>query len=401
MHVDVAIIGAGIVGLATAYQLLQQNPALRIQVIEKENDVGLHQSGRNSGVVHSGVFYKPGSLKAKNCVEGRKTLLHFCDHQGIAYQRLSKLIVATNEAERLRLHDLLERGRANGAEGLEIINKERMQEIEPYVNGLSALHVPECHVLHFPDVTKRLAANIQKRGAELLLGQKVIRLHQREDLRIIETNNALLAAKAVMNCAGLFSDRIAQMAGEAQECPFKIIPFRGEYFEVTQEKRHLINGLIYPVPDPRFPFLGIHLTRMLNGKVEVGPNAVLALAREGYKKSDADFRDCIDMLCYKGFWKMLGRYWDVGFYEMTRSLTKKIFVRDVQKLVPALEGRDLRPCDAGVRAQVITKEGKLFDDFALQRQGRILHVLSAPSPAATASFAIGRRLADIYFEGMV
>lgn len=274
-----------------------------------------------------------------------------------------------------------------------------MREIEPHVEGLGALHVPNCHVIHYPDVAKALADLVQKSGAELLLGRQVMGLHEREGVHIIETGNACIAAKAVINCAGLFSDRIARMTGKSY--PLKIIPFRGEYYEIVPEKRHLVKGLIYPVPDPRFPFLGVHLTRMLDGKVEAGPNAVLALAREGYKKSDADLRDCMELLGYGGFWKMAGRYWNAGVYEMARSLMKKLFVRDVQKLMPILEGSDLSPGGSGIRAQVITQEGKLLDDFALHREGRILHVLNAPSPAATASFAIGRKLADLYFTEMM
>lgn len=398
LEVDVAIIGGGIIGLATAHELHQKDPNLRIQIIEKEKRVALHQTGRNSGVVHTGVYYKPGSLKAHNCREGRKALLHFCDKQGIAYQKLSKLIVATKEEEAARLPGLLERGLANSVEGLAIIGKEQMKEIEPHVTGLSALHVPNCHIIHYPDVAQKLADILQSGGVEIIFGQQVMALHEREEIRIIETDKSCIAAKAVINCAGLFSDRIARMTG--QEFPLKIFPFRGEYYEVVPEKRHLIRGLIYPVPDPRFPFLGVHLTRMIDGKVEAGPNAVLALAREGYKKSDANFRDCCEMLGYKGFWKMAGRYWNIGLYEMMRSMAKKLFVRDVQKLVPILQEDDFHRGGSGIRAQVITKEGKLLDDFALEHKGSVLHVLNAPSPAATASFSIGRKLADLYFAEM-
>ncbi len=397
-EVDITIVGAGIIGLTTAYALLQRDPSLSLQIIEKELGPGLHQSSRNSGVIHSGVYYKPGSLKAKNCREGRQILLDFCDEHKIPYKQSHKLIVATKKEELIRLEALMQNGCAHGLSKLEIISKEQMREIEPHIAGVKALYIPDCHVIRFADVTNRLAELLPKKGAEVRYGEKVLKLHRKNATCVIETTRSSYSTKAVINCAGLYSDRIAALTGENKN--LKIIPFRGEYFEVIPEKQHWIKGLVYPVPDPRFPFLGVHLTRMMNGKLEVGPNAVLAFAREGYRRSQVDFRDCWDILSYQGFWQMSKRYWDKGFYEMARSTIKKLFVHDVQKLLPCVQERHLVRGMTGVRAQVVSKDGKMVDDFVFKEDGRILHVINAPSPAATASFSIGNSLADLYFAEM-
>jgi L-2-hydroxyglutarate oxidase len=382
---DVLIIGAGIVGLATAYQLLKAKPSLKLLILEKEKEVGLHQTGRNSGVIHSGVYYKPGSLKAKNCLEGRKALLQFCEEQEIPTQKLGKVIIATKAEELGKLLDIAERGRLNGVQGLELIGPERLKEIEPHVSALQALWVPECHVVHFGTVASRLAQAVRALGGEIALETEVTGIKN----AVVETSRQTYHAGTLINCAGLFSDRIARLSKEKVE--HQILPFRGEYFELS--KRELVNGLIYPVPNPKFPFLGVHLTRRIDGSVEAGPNAVLAFAREGYRKRDFNGRDCLEYLKYPGFWKMAGRYGSVGLYELYRSFRKRAFLKDVQKLIPAIEEKDLASGGSGVRAQVVTRDGKLLDDFALLQEGKRYHVLNAPSPAATASFAIGRFIA--------
>ncbi len=394
-NTDVLIIGAGIVGLATAYQILQERPSTSIRIIEKETQPARHQTGRNSGVVHSGVYYKVGSSKARNCVEGREQLLRFCDEEGVSYQKLGKLIVATHTRELPMLEQIFARGVANGVAELEMIGPEKIQEIEPHVQAIRALHVPNCHVIHYPDVALRLCAKIQEKGVELVFGEKVHEiLPTRNDVQVT-TDQHHFQAKQVINCAGLFSDRIAKMTSPKEICSQQILPFRGEYYELVENKRDLVKGLIYPVPNPQFPFLGVHLTRMLDGKVEAGPNAVLACAREGYRKRDFSLQDTLEILRFPGFWKMAWQYWNIGFYEIYRSLSKRAFLRDLQRLVPSIEESDLIPGGSGVRAQVVMRNGKMLDDFSIVREDKILHVLNAPSPAATASFSIGKQISDL------
>ncbi len=387
---DAIIIGAGIVGLATGYQLLKQKPHLKILILEKEGEPAKHQTGNNSGVIHSGIYYKPGSLKAKNCTAGKRELLEFCETFGIATKKLGKVIVATEKEQLTRLDEIGQRGRANGV-AVERIGAARLREIEPHVQALEALWVPECSVIAYTAVAKKLVEELERLGGEV---------HFHEEVRSIEGTDRICTSKAeykasvLINCAGLFSDRIGRRALGAEKVPHRILPFRGEYYEVREGKRDLVKGLIYPVPDPRFPFLGVHLTRMIDGKVEAGPNAVLAFAREGYRKTDVNLKDCWDLLSYPGFWKMAGKYWKAGLYEVARSLSKKLFLRDLQKLVPAIEEKDLVPGNRGIRAQMVTRDGKLVDDFAILEEKGMVHVFNAPSPAATASFSIGRQVAE-------
>lgn len=390
---DIVIIGAGIIGLATGYQLLKFNPHLKVVILEKEPEVAQHQTGHNSGVVHSGIYYKPGSLKAKNCIAGKKELLEFCHQFGISTKKIGKVIVATEEDQKSRLREIEARGYANGVL-LERIEKSRLKEIEPHVEALEALWIPDCSVISYREVAKKLAAVFQTLGGELYCNEQVEAIEVGKSYICVATRKNEYKAFKLVNCAGLFSDRIARKALGKQKVSHQIVPFRGEYYELCKEKRHLVNGLIYPVPDPRFPFLGVHLTRMIDGKVEAGPNAILAFAREGYQKKDIDLKDCWDLVCYPGFWKMALQYWKAGFYEMARSWSKKLFLKDLQKLIPALQEKDLIPGGAGIRAQVVTRNGKLVDDFSILEEGNMIHVLNAPSPAATACFAIGRQIAE-------
>jgi len=386
--VDVVIAGAGIVGLATAYQLLHSHPDWKIIILEKEAAAALHQTGRNSGVVHTGIYYKPGSLKAKNCIEGRKELLTFCDTEGIAYQKKHKLIVATRDEEFPRLLEILTRGQMNRVPGIRLLSEEQVHELEPHVQALQAILIPECHIIDYKQVAQALCRWIQQHGGQIVFNEPLTELREEGHIR---TNS--YSCRYFINCTGLHSDRIARNA--TGTVPHQILPFRGEYYELAEEKKNLVQGLIYPVPDPKFPFLGVHLTPMMNGKVEAGPNAVLAFAREGYRKRDFDWADMKELLGYSGFWQMAARYWKPGVYEIIRSMSKRLFLKDLQRLVPSIQAKDLSPGGVGIRAQVVTREGKLLDDFAFMRQGNMLHVINAPSPAATASFAIGRTLAQM------
>jgi len=391
---DVLIIGAGIVGLATAYQLQSSRPNLKIAILEKEEVVAKHQTGNNSGVIHSGIYYKPGSLKAKNCISGKQELLSFCQQFNVPTQQLGKVIVATHEDQKARLDEIQSRGLTNGIK-LERIGKERLREIEPHVEAIEAIWIPECSVISYREVAQKLAAEFQKSGGTLLLGQEVRSIDQRGSSLYITTKIGEYETDKLVNCSGLFSDRVAKLALGKKNVSHQILPFRGEYYELCETKGDLVKGLIYPVPDPKFPFLGVHLTRMIDGKVEAGPNAVLAFAREGYKRTNVNFKDMSEVLRYSGFWKMAMKYWKAGCYEMARSCSKKLFLRDLQKLIPAIQEKDLVPGGAGIRAQTVSPEGKLIDDFAILRKKNMVHVLNAPSPAATASFAIGRSIAEM------
>ena len=387
---DLIIAGAGIVGLAAAYQAQKKHPLWKILILEKESEPALHQTGHNSGVVHTGVYYKPGSLKAKNCIEGRKELLAFCDEQSVQYQQKHKLIIATHPKELPSLWEIYKRGEANGVSGLQILGRQEVIEIEPHVNALQALFIPECHIVDYRKVAKALLKEIHKAGADTIFNQPVMKVVQENAFCTVIGQTATFQTRLFLNCAGLYSDRLAQ--GSQKHLTYQIIPFRGEYYELTPQAEKFVKGLIYPVPDARFPFLGVHLTPMVGGKVEAGPNAVLSLAREGYRKDDYNWQDMKDLIKFPGFWKMAVRYWKAGAYELARSLNKKMFLRDLQRLVPAIQKEDLLPGSAGIRAQAVARNGKLMDDFALLQEGRCLHVLNAPSPAATASFSIGRTL---------
>ncbi|NGX49782.1 MAG: L-2-hydroxyglutarate oxidase LhgO [Candidatus Anoxychlamydiales bacterium] len=395
---DFLIIGAGIIGLASAYQILKKQKNISLIILEKENEISQHQTGRNSGVIHSGLYYKPGSLKAKNCLAGRKELLNFCEEFGVATKKCGKVIVATDEKELDGLYALEKRGKANKVEGLEVISKERLKKIEPNVKAIKALLVPSCAVTDYLKVSKKLKEQIEKLGGQIVLNQKVIDIKKEMGGFQIVTQNETFKTKKLINCAGLYSDRIAKMAMPNKKLSLKIIPFRGEYYDIVDEKKDLINALVYPVPDPKFPFLGVHLTRMINDAVHAGPNAVFAFAREGYSKTDVNMKDLIESLLYKGFIKVGFKYWKMGLFEMYRSFSKGAFLKSMQKMLPEIGINDITPGKAGIRAQAIDSKGKLVDDFAIEKEENQIHVLNAPSPAATACLSIGKHIAALAIE---
>jgi L-2-hydroxyglutarate oxidase LhgO len=390
---DIAIIGGGIVGLATAVVLAERHPGLRLVILEKEARLAAHQSSHNSGVMHAGVYYRPGSVKAQLCVEGRKMMLAFCDRHGVPYQRSGKVIVATSRDELPRLERLYERGVANGVEGLERVGPERLRELEPHACGLGGIYSPSTAVVDFGQVALAMAAALRARSVAILTGARVDGIAQTDGGLVLETGQGPIGARTLINCAGLYADRVARLTG--LRTGIRIIPFRGEYYQLRGQRQHLVRGLIYPVPDPAFPFLGVHLTRTIHAVVEAGPNAVLALAREGYTYRDVRLGDLAAMLTYPGFWRMVGRHWRRGLYEVYRSLRKSTFVRDLQRLVPEIRAVDLAPGPTGVRAQAVERGGALVDDFRIIETRRAIHVLNAPSPAATASLAIGSHIATL------
>ena len=389
---DLAVVGGGILGLATALRFGERFPALRTVLLEKEDRLAAHQTGHNSGVIHSGVYYKPGSRKAALCVRGASALKEFCLQNGIPVRKCGKLIVAVTEEEVPRLEELHRRGAANGVSGLSMVGPDRLREIEPKISGIRALHLPEACIIDYTRVAEAYARVLARRNTVILTGTRLLHTRDGSPLRLT-TSRGELNARFLINCGGLHSDRLA--ADAAGRLPLQIIPFRGEYFELVPEKRNWVRGLIYPVPDPRFPFLGVHLSPRMDGRVEAGPSAVLALKREGYRKTDASMQDIAEMLGFPGFWRMAGRYWKTGLEEVYRSIIKGAFVRSVQRLVPSIQADDLVPCGSGVRAQAVGLEGNLLDDFEVIRRGRTLHVCNAPSPAATASLAIGEYIAQM------
>lgn len=391
---DFLIVGAGILGLSTALKLLQKNPSLKVAILEKEARIAAHQTGHNSGVIHSGIYYKPGSLKAVNCRSGVKQLYNFLIEKQIPYEKCGKLIVAKELSELPALDELQRRGTANGVPGLKRLSRDEMLEIEPYLAGVAALYSPDTAIVDYVQVAKAYLKEIQQMGGELFLSSPVIGSHGTFTGVIIETPSSLMEAKMAINCAGFHADRVANLT-DPGILGNQIIPFRGEYYELKETKRNLVKGLIYPVPDPRFPFLGVHLSKTIEGRVEAGPNAVLALSREGYLKSQISFKDCADMLTYPGFWKMAFKYWKVGAYELYRSYSKRAFLHSLQQLIPSLNEEDLIPAEAGVRSQVVLPNGALQDDFLIRRSEGWIHVLNAPSPAATASLAIGDHIATL------
>jgi L-2-hydroxyglutarate oxidase len=388
---DVIVIGAGIVGLATAYRLGQTMPELCIVVLDKETTVGAHQTSHNSGVLHTGVYYRPGSLKAATCREGKRALEAFCAAEGIPYEICGKVIVATVDEEVPRLETIFERGRANGAR-CELIGREQLAELEPHAAGVRALHVPEAGIVDFRRVAERLAERIVERGAKVVLRAKVTALSAQRDTVVVTTNAGDFEARAVVSCAGLQADHVTSMSGAAPSA--QIVPFRGEYYELCRDAQHLCKNLIYPVPDPDFPFLGVHFTRLVTGGVECGPNAVLAFAREGYGKTTLRIDELWESLTYPGFLRMAARHWRAGLDEAWRSLHKSAFVRALQRLVPEIRSEHLAPAPAGVRAQAVARDGTLVDDFLVQRSGRVINVENAPSPAATASLEIGKLVVE-------
>ena len=393
---DVVVVGGGIIGLATSMKLTQDFPNLKVAVLEKEKEVAQHQTGHNSGVIHAGIYYAPGSQKANFCSTGGKLLRDFCEEYGIAYDMCGKLIVATDDSEIPQLEELFKRGTENGAEGLRMVDREEIKDIEPYSAGVKAILSPNTGIIDYFEVSQAYATRMRENGGDLLTNVEVISMENRDNLVYINTTSGTVAAKYVLNCAGLHADTVARMMGV--DVGVKIVPFRGEYFSIIPEKEHMVKGLIYPVPNPSMPFLGVHFTRRINGSVEAGPNAVLAFAREGYKKTDVNLKDTLETLSYSGFWKMSAKYWKVGMHEQYRSLVKGVFVKSLQKLMPEITGDDLGAPGAGVRAQVIDSNGGLLQDFAIEASPNAIHVLSAPSPGATSSLTISEYIVDLAQE---
>ncbi len=390
---DVVVVGAGIVGLATARAIQETQPSARVVVLDKEDAPARHQSGRNSGVIHAGVYYAPGSEKARMCTAGRISMVEYCRAHGVAHEVCGKVVVALDDEERARLADLERRCRANGVR-VEAIGPERLREIEPHAAGVAALHVLDTGIADYPAVCRSLVAEIEAAGGSLRLDTAVLAGAEHPDGLVVETTGGAVAARRVVTCAGLQADRVAAaVSGPEAAAGLHIVPFRGEYFELRPERSHLVRTLIYPVPDPQFPFLGVHLTRGIEGHVHVGPNAVLALAREGYSWRAVDGRELRDTVSFPGFRKLAAKHWRFGATEVVRSISRGRFTRALQRLVPEVRSADLRPAPSGVRAQAVTSAGDLVDDFEFRRVGRALHVLNAPSPAATASLEIGRTIA--------
>ena len=391
---DVLVVGAGIVGLASALRLLQRHPALRLAIIDKEPAIGRHQTGHNSGVLHRGVYYAPGSLKARLCVQGAEELTAYCAERGIAVTEAGKVIVALDQSELPALDELHRRASANGVPDLELIGPERLRELEPHAAGVRALYSPRTSVIDFSAVARAYAEDVQSRGAELLLGEEVRAIHEAADNVTVETRSGTHTAAHLVTCAGLQSDRVAAMTDPTADRDLRIVPFRGDYLVLRPERRDLVRGLIYPVPDPRFPFLGVHFTIRHDGEVWAGPNAVLAFAREGYGRFDLSPRELAGTLGYPGFWRVAGRFWRTGAGEMWRDYVRRAFVRALRRYVPEVRNDDLLPGPSGVRAQAVARDGSLVDDFLVTRNGRSLHVRNAPSPAATSSLAIGTLIAE-------
>ena len=388
---DFAIVGGGIVGLSTGMALYQRFPNAKVVVIEKEAVVADHQTGHNSGVIHSGIYYKPGSFKARFARQGSKSMTEFCRMHGIDHDICGKVIVATKPEELPLLDDLFSRGLQNEL-AIQRIGVEELKEIEPHVNGLGAIRVPQAGIVNYRQVSEKMADIIRGTGGEIKLNTKVEKIDEDFDDVIIDTNNGTIKAKMVINCAGLHSDRIAAAAGYKTD--MKIVPFRGEYFKLKPEKRFLVNHLIYPVPNPKFPFLGVHFTRMISGEVDAGPNAVLSFKREGYKKTDFNAKDLTEVLSYKGFWKLASKFMKEGMDEYVRSFSKKQFTKSLQELIPEIQEDDLIPAPAGVRAQALQDDGNMVDDFHIIMGKRTIHVCNAPSPAATASIEIGKEVVN-------
>ena len=392
---DFAVVGGGIVGLSTAYALQRRYPRARLLLVEKEARWAAHQTGHNSGVIHSGIYYKPGSLKARLAVEGRRALITFCREHGVPHDICGKVIVATETGELPRLDDLHQRGLANGL-NVTRIDGARLREIEPHAAGIAALRVPETGIVDYVRVSETLAHLVAAAGGDLRLGTRVRRVVERNDGLSVETDRGDFPARFLVGCAGLHSDRLARQSGLRP--PLRIVPFRGEYYELRPEKRHLVRHLIYPVPNPAFPFLGVHFTRMIDGSVHAGPNAVLGGKREGYRKSDVSLRDLADVFSFPAFWRLAGAHWREGRHEITRSFSKAAFVRSLRRLVPEITGADIEPTHAGVRAQALMNDGRLADDFVILTAPRAVHVCNAPSPAATASLAIGETVCGYVAE---
>lgn len=392
---DVVIIGGGIVGLSTAYHLLQARPDLKLTLLEKENQVAAHQTGHNSGVIHSGLYYTPGSLKAINCIRGYKMLIEFCDEEGIDYDLCGKIVVATQKEQLPLLQKLFDRGLQNGLSQNRMISREEMREIEPHVEGLAGIHVPYTGIINYRKVSQTLAGKIEALGGKLVLNQKVVQIRRniQGTSEVVTETGQVFQTRLIVNCAGLYSDKIAQLT-QSDPIKVRIIPFRGEYYQLKPEREFLVKNLIYPVPDPNFPFLGVHYTRMIEGGVEAGPNAVFAFKREGYKFSDVNFSETVESLSWPGFRQVIQKYWRTGLGEMYRSLSKNAFAKALQELIPEIAADDLIPGGAGVRAQACSSDGGLLDDFSIVENEIAVNVCNAPSPAATSSLSIGKTISE-------
>jgi (S)-2-hydroxyglutarate dehydrogenase len=389
--IDCTVIGGGIVGLATAYSLTRSQPGIKVLLLEKEDQLAQHQTGRNSGVIHSGIYYKPGSFKARFAKAGSQSMVEFCREHGIKHDVCGKVIVACDEAELPLLENLYQRGLQNGLE-IARLTAEEVRNIEPNVQCLAGLRVQTTGIVSYREVSKKFAELFQGAGGVLKTGVRVVEVQGSGGQHCLETTDGSYDSRFIINCAGLHSDRVARMTGTDPK--MRIVPFRGEYYELVPEKRHLVNTLIYPVPNPDFPFLGVHFTKMIDGSVHAGPNAVLAMKREGYFKTDFSLRDSLDTLTYGAFWKLAAKHWDEGWKEIYRSFSKAAFVRSLQRLIPAVQGEDLVQCSAGVRAQALGNNGNLIDDFHIAAGEKTLNVCNAPSPAATASLEIGKFIAE-------
>ncbi|MEP3390039.1 MAG: L-2-hydroxyglutarate oxidase [Reichenbachiella sp.] len=389
---DVIVIGGGIVGLATAWQVKQQSPNLSITILEKESGPAHHQTGNNSGVIHSGLYYKPGSLKATNCIKGYDLMLDFCRTEGVDFDLCGKVVVATDDHEVPYLETLFNRGEQNGLKNMLWLTPEEIKEHEPYVTGVKGIYVPQTGIIDYKEVCKKLESKLLEAGVAIFYNEKVIKVDHQGSSSEVVTNNNEYQAKLIVNCAGLYSDKVAKMTPLKPD--LKIVPFRGEYYQLKESSKHLVKNLIYPVPDPNFPFLGVHFTRMMNGGVEAGPNAVLAFAREGYTKSDINIPELLETLAWPGFQKVAMKYWKTGFGEMYRSFSKAAFTKALQKLIPDIREYDLETGGAGVRAQACDRSGGLLDDFHILENDHFVNVCNAPSPAATSSLAIGDEIAN-------
>jgi L-2-hydroxyglutarate oxidase len=393
---DLAIIGGGIVGCATALAVASRNPGLKITLFEKEAQLATHQTGHNSGVIHAGLYYRPDSLKAATCTSGREALYRFCAEHDIPHQRCGKVVVAVDDSELPALEELERRGHANGLSGLQRLTAAELREHEPHVRGIAGLFVPQTGIVDYVGVARKMAELFRARGGTIQLGTPVTKIRKEHDTYLLRVGNDIVQARGLVNCAGLHADHVARSAGLLPD--LRIVPFRGEYYEFKPQRSNLVKHLIYPVPDPQMPFLGVHFTRMIDGTVEAGPNAVLAWRREGYRRSDISLRDLAETLGFVGFWKLAARFWRVGIEEHGRSFSKRLFVKSLQRLMPEIRSSDLVPGGSGVRAQAVDTQGRLVDDFRILTEARMVHVLNAPSPAATASLSIGEHIADRVME---
>lgn len=399
MTKDFIIVGAGIVGLSAAWKILKEWPDSKVTILEKEDRVAAHQTGHNSGVIHSGIYYRPGSYRARNCVEGRHQLVEFCNEHGVRFDLCGKVIVAVDEGEIPKLKEIYERGLKNGIEGIRMIDQSELKEIEPFTEGVAAIHVPCAGMVDFVGVSEALAREIRSNGGEIRFKSPALHIQRGSRNVRVMTTGGVLETRFLINCAGLHSDRVARSAGHRPKD--HIVPFRGEYFDLVPEAQTKVRGLIYPLPNPAFPFLGVHFTRMVHGGVECGPNAVFSFKREGYGKFSFDLEDTIETFNFGGFWKLAGRHWRMGLDEYYRSFSKEGFVRELQRLIPSIQSEHLTPASSGVRAMALSPDGEVVDDFRFERSDREIHVLNAPSPAATACLAIGDEIVNQcreYFE---